>query len=451
MAKPNFAALGLTIPDLLLPKDGVDLTRWAVVAADQYTSQRDYWQRVDDYVGDAPSTLRLILPEVYLEDDDVDARVSGIQQAMQQYLQQGVFRSAQAMVYIDRKTSHVASRKGLIVALDLEHYDYRKGSKTLVRATEKTVEERLPPRVKIRANAALELPHVMVLIDDPERTVIEPLAERFSQSAPLYDVELMENGGRLRAHEVSDNGALEAIRSALESLAQQSKFREKYGVQGDDVLLYAMGDGNHSLAAAKAHWDQVKKTLSPTEREEHPARHAIVELVNVHDEGLVFEPIHRVVFGVDPRALLDGAPAYFEKRGSRCSTESVSDAASQKRKLETLWTSGERHAIGYVTSSDRGILFVDDPRHNLAVGSLQNFLDDELGGRKGVSTDYIHGDDVVESLSADPERIGFYLPSMDKSDLFKTVILDGALPRKTFSMGEADEKRFYFEARKIVG
>lgn len=444
-------SLGLQIPEILLPRDGTDLTRWAVVAADQYTSQRDYWERVDATVGDRPSTLRLILPEVYLEDADVADRIGKIQATTREYLSGDVFREPlRQLVYIDRKTSHVPSRKGLIVALDLEHYDYRRGSTTLVRATEKTVEARLPPRVRIREKAAVELPHVMVLIDDPERRVIEPLAQKTAGKTPLYDVELMEGGGRLVGHAVPEE-ALAEVTEGLRALADPSRFGAKYGISDTSVLLYAMGDGNHSLAAAKAHWENVKATLSESERATHPARHALVELVNVHDEGLAFEPIHRVVFGVAPDSLLERAPAYYAGKGSQCSIETVSDVAEQKKRLEAAWSSrGGAHAVGFVTKTRRGVLTVESPKHNLEVGSLQTFLDDDLQGNADATIDYIHGDDVVESLSSEPERIGFYLPSMDKSDLFKTVIVDGALPRKTFSMGEADEKRFYFEARRIV-
>lgn len=448
----DFSALGMKIPDVLLPAEGIDLRRWAVVAADQYTSQRDYWARVSQLVGDSPSTLDLILPEVYLGDPDVEERIATIQKTMHEYLKGDVLRPPlHGLVYVDRRTSHVGSRKGLVVALDLESYDYRKGSKTLVRATEKTVEERLPPRVRIRQGAPLELPHVMVLIDDPGCRVIEPLAEVVQGRAPLYETELMERGGSLRGHAVTDEASLSRVRDGLAALADPGAFQKKYGVAEDAVLLYAMGDGNHSLAAAKVHWENVKQTLSAAERETHPARHALVELVNVHDDGIVFEPIHRVVFGVEPSALLSRAPGYFEQSGARATIEELPDPKTQQSRLAELWAASDgRHAAGFVAGDRRGVLVIEGFSSNLDVGSLQAFLDADLAGNEQASIDYIHGDDVVESLSKEPRRIGFFLPKMNKSDLFKTVIVDGALPRKTFSMGEAAEKRFYFEARRIV-
>ncbi len=447
---PKLSDLGLEVADVLLPREA-DLERWAVVAADQYTSQRDYWQRVDAFVGGAPSTLRLILPEVYLHDADVESRIAAIWSAMNDYTRDGVLGAPRrALFVVDRVTSHVASRKGLVVALDLEHYDYHQGATSLVRATEKTVEERLPSRVQVREKATLELPHVMVLIDDPERTVIEPLAARCAESVPTYATPLMEGGGSVRGWAVDDAEAADRVTAALAALADTTAFRARYGVTTDHVLLYAVGDGNHSLAAGKVHWENVKKALSEAERAKHPARWALVELVNVHDPGLVFEPIHRVVFGVDGAALLARAPAWFEARGSRITLEAADSPAGQTARLEALWRDPARQAIGYVSAAGRGVLVVEKPPSNIAVGSLQAFLDDDLSGRSGVSTDYIHGADVVEELSRDPNRIGFLLPAMDKGDLFKTVLLDGVLPRKTFSMGEADEKRFYLEARKIV-
>jgi uncharacterized protein (DUF1015 family) len=260
----------------------------------------------------------------------------------------------------------------------------------------------------------------------------------------------MEGGGFIRGHAVRDDRALARIAEGLGALADPARFARKYDVPDAPVLLYAMGDGNHSLAAAKGHWDNVRRALSPEARASHPARHALVELVNVHDEGLVFEPIHRVVFDVDPEALLSRAPAYFGKQGGGATVEELPTPEAQRERLEALWKAKDgRHAVGYVSSGRRGVLVIDRPTSNLEVGSLQVFLDDDLAGSKS-TIDYIHGHDVVESLSAEPRRIGFLLPPMDKSELFKTVIVDGALPRKTFSMGEADEKRYYLEARRIV-
>lgn len=442
--------LGIAVPKVLLPRQGVDLKRWAVVAADQFTSQREYWERVENQVGESPSTLRLILPEAYLGDADVDARIQSIHAAMQAYERDGVFTAErECFVLVDRKTSEVPSRKGLLVALDLEQYDYTRGATTLVRATEHTVEERLPPRVRVREGASLELPHVMVLIDDPDRRVIEPLFERCAQQPPLYETELMEGGGAIRGFAVDDPDSIRSVEAGLAALADPARCASRYGTSGD-VLLYAMGDGNHSLAAAKVHWGNLKRTLGETEQKHHPARHALVELVNVHDEGLVFEPIHRVVFGIAPDSLLDAMRSDFEAQGSRFGLEMLDDSGAQRARLRALWSQSEVHAIGFVTQSKRGVITVASPKANLAVGMLQPFLDRYVETSRGASMDYIHGGDVVESLAAHPERIGLLLPPMDKSDLFKTVLVDGALPRKTFSMGEAEEKRYYLEARRIV-
>ena len=445
------ASLGIEAPLVLLPNDRVDLGAWAVVATDQYTSQPEYWERVDAAVGERPSTLRLILPEVYLGQPDVQQRIDAIHAAMRRYLADGVLaQPVRGFIVVDRKTSHAPTRKGLIVALDLEHYEFKPGSTSLVRATEKTVEERLPPRVEVRRGALLELPHVMVLIDDAERSVIEPLVEALASSPPLYETELMEGGGAIRAWRVTRPEHEAAIVRALAALAAPAAYRARYGAEGEDVLLYAVGDGNHSLAAAKVHWEALRSELSAAELEGHPARFALVELVNVHDDGLIFEPIHRVAFGVDPASVLEAMPAHFADLGGSCSVEDVADPASWQRELERAWSErGSEQVVGFVTAGRRGILRIQGSGSNLPVGSLQVFLDAHLPAVSGSSLDYIHGRDVLESLSSGADRLGFFLPAMHKSELFETVIKDGVLPRKTFSMGEAEEKRFYLEARRI--
>ena len=292
------AALGLAIPEILLPAAGVDLSRWAVVACDQYTSQPEYWKAVAERVGDAPSSLHLVLPEVWLGAPDEDARIAGIQARMREYLASGVFaKPLRGFIAVDRSTPHVASRRGLLVALDLDRYDWRPGARALVRATEATVEERLPPRLRVREGAALELPHVLVLVDDPQRSVIEPVCDAASRRAPLYDVELMSGAGRVRGWAVTDAAEIARVERGLAALAAPELQRAKYGPSDGDPFLYASGDGNHSLAAAKLAWERRKPALSGAERERDPARFALVELVNVHDPGLRFEPIHRVVFG----------------------------------------------------------------------------------------------------------------------------------------------------------
>ncbi|HEX3028973.1 MAG TPA: DUF1015 family protein [Clostridia bacterium] len=447
----EFRKLGLELPAVLMPDESIDLTKWAVVACDQYTSQPDYWHDVEKLVGDDPSTLHLIFPEVYLEEGDSEERISRINEAMKSYLADNLLVAQKpGFILIDRKTSHAASRKGLIVALDLEKYDYRKGSQTLIRATEGTVVDRLPPRIRIRQNASVELPHIMVLIDDPEKTVIEPIAQKTEQLDKLYDFDLMLGGGHIKGYKVDSDDMLSSVLKALQKLADQRSFEEKYKVGNDKgLLLFAVGDGNHSLASAKGHWENVKKGLSEAEQAEHPARFALVELVNVHDEGLEFEPIHRIVFNVDPNHLLESMVKHFEKEGCRAEIKKYDTKQAMKHEMEKL-SASQAHSIAFVTKDTFGTIDIKSPFCTLEVGSLQTYLEEYMKENSSIRIDYIHGEDVVDNLGSAEGNIGFYLPPMNKNDLFKTVILDGVLPKKTFSMGEAEEKRFYLESRKIV-
>ena len=443
----NLAKLALQVPTILLPKPGIDPSCWAVIACDQYTSEPEYWQTIDRLIADQPSTLRLVFPEVYLEEDGGDARIADINRCMDQYLADGVLAAQeQGFMLVDRKTSHAPSRKGLVVALDLEAYDYRPGSKTMIRTTEGTIVDRLPPRIRVRENAAVELPHIMVLIDDPEQTVIEPLFDADLELA--YDFELMQNGGHLRGWNVTQQSLLDQIGSALERLAEKDRFQQRYGVDDDEVMLYAMGDGNHSFATAKAIWEQLKSDASdPADVMDHPARYALVELVNVHDPGLEFEAIHRVIFDVDADDLLAKADDYYRQAGTPCSVEWYDDLVAANAAAEA---STSAHAVPFVAAGRYGLLKIVDPALTLEVATLQNFLDDYLQGQSEVRIDYIHGEEAVSKLGSQQSNIGFYLPSISKHDLFRTIVRDGALPRKTFSMGEADEKRFYLEARRIT-
>lgn len=448
--KKTYNEIGVHIPSILLPKEGIDMQKWSVVACDQYTSEPEYWEEVEKKVGDNPSTLHLIFPEIYLEHGNADERIKRINNEMKRYINEGILVSQKpCMLLVDRSTPHTKSRKGLILAVDLEKYDYSAGSQTLIRATEGTVIERLPPRVKIRENAILELPHVMLLIDDPDKTVIEPLAGKLDSFEKVYDFELMMNGGHIRGYRIDDGETLKGILKAIEALADPEVFKSKYKV-GDDkgVLLFAVGDGNHSLASAKVHWENVKKSLSEAEVEDHPARFALVEVVNVHDDGIVFEPIHRVLFNIEPESVLNALQDFFGS--SCCSLEKFDSLESVNKRLSELKREEAVHSFGFVTDRSFGVFTVQNLKHNLEVATLQGFLDYYLGKQKEAKVDYIHGEDVVTKLGSKPGNIGFYLPSMEKHDLFKTVILDGVLPRKTFSMGEAEEKRFYLECRKIV-
>lgn len=441
--------LGIHIPAILLPEKSIDLEKWSVVACDQYTSQLDYWKQIEENIGENPSTLNLIYPEVYLEEDNSGERIKRINETMTEYMNKNILENhAPGFIYVDRKTTHAQSRKGLILAVDLEKYDYNTGSQTLIRATEGTVLDRLPPRIRIRENAPIELPHIMLLIDDPEMSVIEPLSQNLGNMRKLYDLDLMMGGGHIRGYKIESPDLINSILQAFNKLSDPSAFKAKYNVGGEKgVLLFAAGDGNHSLASAKGHWENIKKTLTGDALESHPARYALVEIVNVHDTGLEFEPIHRVIFNVDSADLLDKMVDFLQ--GCNGSYKMYDSRAKMLSEINNSDMAENVHLLPFVTSKGFGVITVLNPKCNLAVGTLQAFLDDYINKNTNVKIDYIHGDDVVTSLGALDGNIGFYLPSMDKNDLFKTVILDGVLPRKTFSMGEADEKRFYLECRKI--
>ena len=410
--------------DILLPKAGTDMTKWSVVACDQYTSEPEYWSAVSELVGGAPSTLHIIFPEIYLEDGDGDARIENINANMKKYIESGLFAASRTKyIYVERTQRNGKIRRGLMGVVDLEEYEYMPGSQSKIRATEGTVLERIPPRVKIRKNANLEIPHIMLLIDDAEKSVIEPLDAAKGTLELAYDFKLMQDSGSIRGYFV--NEAEEArIDAALASLADEAAFSKKYNVTGKGVLQFAVGDGNHSLATAKECWRLVKETLSPDEYDTHPARYALCELVNLHDTSLEFEAIHRVVFDIDAKKMREALSEYYE----------LSADAEQKFVM--------------ITENGAEEIGIANPTSNLTVGSLQKFIDDYLKANGG-RVDYIHGEDVVNRLGAEPGNAGFILPVISKDSFFPTVICDGALPRKTFSMGDAWDKRFYLEARII--
>jgi hypothetical protein len=436
----TYPSIGVQIPQVLLPRQDISLTQWSVIACDQFTSQPEYWQQVETAVGNAPSSFHLTLPEIYLDQPGLEDRIQHIRTHMRNYLDQGIFEPYDGLIYLERTVSS-RTRRGLLLALDLECYDYRKGSSSLIRASEGTILERIPPRLRIREGAPLELPHILVLIDDPHCTVIEPIGQAKDRLLKRYDFDLMLDSGHLAGYLVTDHALEQAAIRALEALGQPKDFARKYGVGSEtSVLLFAMGDGNHSLATAKAYWEKLK----PLAGKDHPARYALVELENVHDEALIFEPIHRVLFGVKKdlhQAMMD----YF--RGSILSYSSVVDQAAMLAQVEG--NPNPAQTIGLIDSQGYAVIVLGETGSNLPVGSLQGFLDTFLKDGGSERIDYVHGVEVVCNLGAKPGNAGFYLPVMPKSDLFKTVILDGALPRKTFSMGEAREKRFYLECRKI--
>jgi len=422
----KFKSIGFYPADILLP-ESADMTKWAVVACDQFTSQPEYWQAVEETVGDAPSTLRLILPEARLNEPNVENSIAEINGAMRKYLDSGVFRTLeQSLIYIERTQSDGTVRHGLIGMVDLEHYDFTPGSGALIRATEGTVLERIPPRVRVRKDAPIELPHVMLLIDDPAKKVIEPLTGATCQMEPLYSFSLQQGGGSLKGWKLTE-AQMDAVAEAMSHLATGDEMEKKYGMADAAPLLFAVGDGNHSLATAKRCYEDLKQVTPEEEWAALPARYALVEVVNNHDDALQFEPIHRVLFSVEPEAVLEALKSYYPGA------------------YEGM---GEGHVIAYTHAGGSGTITIPNPKVQLAVGSLQAFLDAYLKEHTG-DVDYIHGDDVTDELGSKPGNLGFKVPGMEKEQLFKTVMADGVLPRKTFSMGRAQDKRYYVEARKI--
>ncbi len=433
-------SIALGVPEIVLPKPGTDLHKWAVIACDQYTSEPEYWEKVAAIVGDAPSTLHITYPEVFLSEPNPDARIARIRETMRRYTDEGLFVETTGFVYVERTIGkHV--RRGLMACLDLEQYDFSKGSTSPIRATEGTILDRIPPRVRIREGATIELPHIMVLLDDPGDTVIGPLRS-LSDRAPLYDVELMLGSGHVRGHLV-DDAALEAgVVRAIEALADPKAFARKTHVpEGTPVLLHAMGDGNHSLATAKTIWETEKKRGAPMDSR---LRYALVELVNLHDQALVFEPIHRVLFE-QKRPLLD---ALRETFGTRCRVNKTESFAAMRALVDA--EAGTPHKFGVVHAGGTAVVEIDAPTATLPVGTLQAFLDEYMRAGSAKELDYVHGDEAVTTLGGKHGNVGVYLPGMKKGDLFRAVALEGALPRKTFSMGEAYEKRFYLEGRRLV-
>lgn len=419
------SALPFLPAEILLPDfSRTDGSRWAVVACDQYTSEPAYWQDAARTVGDAPSTLRMILPEVYL--DQRDARIPAIHEAMEQAQAQILHAHGEAMLYLERTQSDGRIRRGIIGALDLEAYDYRRGAESLIRATEGTVLDRIPPRVAVRRGAPLELPHVMLLIDDPMHTVIEPLAEPASSRAAAYDFDLMLGGGHVRGCFLTQK-EIERTADALSALVTPKAMAERYADASLAPLLFAVGDGNHSLASAKAHYEELKASLGEEAARTHPARYALCEVVNLHDDALDFEPIYRVVFDCNVKDLLGALSTYVAALHGNAAPQRVLCVGDGEDKL----------------------LKIPSPEQQLTVGTLQSFLDAYAASHPEITVDYIHGEDSLRALAARDNAVGFLFNGMRKDELFRTVLFDGALPRKTFSMGHAADKRYYLECRRI--
>lgn len=427
------------LPRICLPRPGLDLRKWAVIACDQYTAEPAYWQRVADEVGDAPSTLHLIYPEAFLGERDGAARIGRIQAAMRDYLARGLLVDHDGAIYVERRVGDRV-RRGLMLELDLARYDFRTGSTSCIRPTEQTIVARLAPRIEVRRGAALELPHILVLIDDPEGTVIEPVAAARDRLPPLYDTALMFGGGHVTGHAVPAAVAERACR-ALDALADPAAFAARHGLpSGTPVMQFAVGDGNHSLATAKAIWDEMAGRAPA----DHPGRHALVEIENIHDPALRFEPIHRLIFGVraDLRAKL------AEAFGARLRLRELPSAQALAEAVRQAPSSTQ--AAGLIGPGPRWTLLeLSDAPSTLAVGSLQPLLDRWVEDRLVGELDYVHGDETLARLAAQPDRAGLHLPALDKGALWRMVVREGVLPRKTFSMGEAHEKRYYVEARRL--
>ncbi len=403
---------------IILPKN-CDMEKWSVVACDQYTSEPQYWEDVENFVGSCPSTYNLVFPEIYLNDGNADERIENINKKMVEYMENGnVYQTEPCLIYVERTLANGSVRKGIVGVVDLEEYDFNIGSQSKIRATEGTVLERIPPRVKIRRGAELEFPHVMLLIDDDKKEIIEKIDK--ASLEPIYNFSLMKNSGRIKGYKITDT---ENILEKLENLGEKSVFEKKYSVSGKGVLQYAVGDGNHSLATAKTCYENEKEKIGDKAKN-LPIRYALVEIVNLHDDSLVFEPIHRVVFDVDEDNFLN--------------------ELKKKYQLEEA----QKGDFTFVSNDKKKSYVIKNPDFNLTVGCIQSVIDEYIK-KFGGSADYIHGASVAEKLAEKKGNVGILLNAMQKSDLFKTVILDGALPRKTFSMGEACDKRFYLEGRKI--
>jgi len=438
----HYPDIALEVPRVLLPRADVPTDTWAVIACDQHTSNPAYWEDVSRRVGSAPSTLHLVFPEAYLEAADRAQRITDIRSKMADYAAVEVLEELPpGFLLTDRQTPHVASRRGLIVALDLEQYSYEDGSRTLIRTTEDTVVSRLAPRIEIRRGASLEVPHIMVLIDDPRHTVIDPL---FDQPLPeLYDTELMLGGGRVRGWHVHDGALIEQVVTALRRLITSD--------DGDDdaPMLYAMGDGNHSFATAQAVWQELKDNHGGLAAvAEHPARHALIELVNLHDDGLVFEPIHRVLFGADLDGMLAALRACCPGLAEDVSMETF-DSADAWGDARRIPSDKNQYRLPFVAGSRQGVIILHAPERSLPVICLQEFLTAFEQSHADVTVDYIHGEEAVHHLGGVQGNIGIFAEVIDKHALFPTIRKDGPLPRKSFSLGGAEEKRYYLECRRI--
>ena len=416
---------GFSKGDILVP-NVENMTAWSVIACDQYTSQPQYWHEVADFVKTRPSTLNMIVPEINLNSEDLDQHIGAVNRAMRTYLRRHVFFEVHDYIYTRRILHNGKVRHGLIGVVDLEQYEFHPGSKTTVRATEGVLQNRIEPRLMVRDLAPLEVSHTMLLVDDRQNTVFSFLEEEIDQMQLLYSFELMKDSGSISGYLVNEQQS-QRIDQALTALATSEQMEEKYGISDKGIFLYAVGDGNNSLATAKLHYDSLKRTLPPQKLKNHPARYTLAEIVNLHDDSFDFEPINRVLFGVDTLNFLH-----------------------QLSKVHTIsyTPQEEQQYFDCIIGSETRRIWIADPSSNVVTGTVQNFIDHYIQEFSG-KVDYVHGESIVRQLAAQVDNVGILFPSIPKQSLFETVLIDGTLPRKTFSMGQACDKRFYLECRKI--
>ena len=427
---------GLRIPQILLPKN-IDLSTWSVIACDQYTQDKEYWSKVEQTVGDKPSTLNLILPEVYLNSPDKEEKIKKIRSTMKNYLDNGIFDSPKnAFIYLERTTAFGRTRKGLIVQIDLETYEWKPFSKANIRATEATIVERIPPRMEIRKGAQLELPHIMLLVNDKDDILVGGNKPKDGRK-PLYSGNLMANGGKITGWALESQSDLEGIEKALNKIAEENKSSD------GSIFLFAVGDGNHSLATAKAVWDQYKEEHPGVQ--DSPVRYALVEIVNIYDKGLTFEPIHRVIFNVNNLELINYLAEKLQGK-----IVNLNSAEELENRVKNSWAN---FGFAFVDNQEnQKYILLETDIKELAVARLQPEIDSfmkNLPKENTAEIDYIHGSDEVLKLGTKKNSTGILLPPIAKDSFFETINGRGPLPRKSFSMGEADEKRFYLECRKL--
>jgi len=436
----RLAKIGIAMPHILLPRQDIDLKTWAVIACDQYTQDEAYWESVYQNIANKASTGHFIFPEIHLEKPGKAERIQKIHQEMQKALASDTFDSEfKGFVYLERQTAYQKNRRGLVVAVDLEAYDWQPQARPLIRASEGTVTDRLPPRMDIRRKAGLESPHIILLIDDEEDLLFSAISSRCTQQPPAYQGKLMGNAGSLAGWKITDAQEHQAIASAFEKLAEKAKTR--YGTADPSPFLFAVGDGNHSLATAKAIWDEFKtENKDMPHLLEHPARYALVEIENIYDPAIQFEPIHRALFNINMAELIKALA-----RLPVLSTEQI----ESPQKLAKLLAEGDGGPIRYGVVAGQTAFLLNTGLTGLATEPLQPILDAFVAAKAERTIDYLHGSEETIEVAQRPNTAGILLPPIGKSDLFMTVAKTGPLPRKSFSMGEAIEKRFYLECRKL--